>query len=208
MASIRFLTLRWLDDCQFVSRAAPGSERTLEVLFVGNDELIFFLSLVVVGKNFTYFILNKPRPDRGMLVFAIQKGSHWVLMSMASLIWSVFDLISVCAGASQQLWVGGLTLVLDDGSGLGHLALYSHFRCYLRQFHLHLEHESRAFVDTIRVNINLSATIVNNFLTYSQTHSNSIGIWFFSALQFSEQSEQIIELIFRNTFSCILHMHL
>ena len=74
--------------------------------------------------------------------------------------------------------------------------------------HLHLEHKSWAFVHAVRDNIDLPTAVLNNLLTYRQTHAKSVWIWILSALQFAEQSEQLIQLFLCNSFACIFHMHL
>ena len=83
---------------------------------------------------------------------------------------------SMCSCASQFESRGWLICILLCNHGVGRHVLYSHFCRFLRQFHGHLEHESRALVHTVRENVDLPTAVVYNLLTYSQTHAKSIRV--------------------------------
>ena len=57
---------------------------------------------------------------------------------------------------------------------------------FLREFHFHLEHKGRPFIDTGRVNIYLPFAVLNDLLTDSQAHAYAIRVRVLSALKFTE----------------------
>ena len=57
---------------------------------------------------------------------------------------------------------------------------------FLREFHFHLEHKGRPSIDTVRVNIDLPFAVLNDLLTDSQAHADTIRVRVLSALDFTE----------------------
>ena len=104
-------------------------------------------------------------------------------------------------------WV--LIFILTSWHSCGQLALevVGHLR-FFRKLHGHLEHENGASIHAIRVCIDLPATVMNNFLANSETHAQSIGVLIRSALEFSEQSENLVQIILWDSFARVFDMHL
>jgi fructose-specific component phosphotransferase system IIB-like protein len=73
--------------------------------------------------------------------------------------------------------------------------------CVVRQFHLHCESESSPQVLTVGMDVNITATILENFLANVQAHTEPFFVDVYSAGQLAKGFEELFLIFWFNAFA-------